>query len=834
MRRKKFKGMSQLNHENVQPTKRSMWLRRWSGILTLTVALIIIGVALIGSLYPTSAHQSTVATTTFTVASQQARLQMQMTQNQQTVVDKQTSVSLLSNNAQLCTDPGMTDDTNTAAGNIDGGGRSYSMNAWQKTHMQSSFVAGNLQFDWYNSIYTDCISNGQVLPITTSTTSDVALGLIGSANNGPVAGNAIITYEDGTTQSFQLGLSDWTLGGGTQTPSYGNEILSAQTYRNTRLGQQNIKTFLFLTKVALQSGKKAISVTMPKLTGAAQLHVFAWSTANSNAADLYNNVASTDDAYTKPGNFDHVGNSYSATAEWWSPSGLMDANDSSLNGFRAPVALGGTFNSYEAAGQTIPLNAQGKSFEAVRFVGAASNGPSYGTAYVNYTDGTRQSFILGFSDWTLNGGKQAPSYSNQLFSSFKYRNTQSGQQNIPTFLFKASTKVQADKIVQSVTLPASTNQGLIHVFSLAFDDTIGANVGSTSDSTPLFGNLDGGNRSYSEDALVQAHIFMSPPTGVEHAFSFNGSISAWSASYNYSTNNFIADGQVMPYGGDSLYKTHITFIGAATGGTSSGTGTILYTDGSTGTYSLRLTDWCASTVESGNLVVATLPYRNTAFGRQSITNRVFYAEAPVDATKTVQSITFPKTTGGQMHIFHYGYRYAPYNNIGGDLDVDSQDINNFDGQNSGYSYDALGVGGLVKGPVTVNGVQFDWHNVLYSHADNYQASGQVIPVTPVSNAKYLAFLGASANGSSSGTATIAYTDGTKQTFTLGFTDWCSSTISFSNRLVATGAYRLTPTGKQMIKTFVFYADVALQPGKTVQSVTLPNNGHIHVFTVATK
>jgi len=187
-----------------------------------------------------------------------------------------------------------------------------------------------------------------------------------------------------------------------------------------------------------------------------------------------------------------------------------------------------------------------------------------------------------------------------------------------------------------------------------------------------------------------------------------------------------------------------------------------------------------------------------------------------------------------MHIFSYGYRVGPYNNLGGDLDEDLQNINNFDGSNNGYSYNALSTAGLTKGSVIKNGVTFNWLPNSYGRADNYQARGQVIPVTPIANATTLAFLGASANGSSSGTATIKYTDGSVQSFTLGFTDWCQTTTSFNNRVVATANYRHTSTGKQFIKNSIFYADTVLRAGKIVQSVTLPNNAHIHVFSIATK
>ncbi|WP_149403790.1 hypothetical protein [Dictyobacter arantiisoli] len=834
--------------ENAQRPKKPSALRRWSSILSLAAVLLVGSGVLAYSIHPASARYTTAPTTASIIAREQAQLQAEQEQHLGTKPLKKANIKAYADTAQACTNVGISDDTNTTAGNIDGGGRSYSLQALENTHiMDTAYSEDNLQFYWPYTTFTDCISNGQVLPVTDATTGDVSLGLLGSATNGAVAGNATITYDDNSTQIFSLGFSDWTLGGGKQTPSYGNTIAAAQLYRNTPQGQQNVKTYVFLVKVNLQTGKKVVSITMPKLTGAAQLHVFAWSTTVSNGVGPYNNVGSSDDAYTTPGNFDHSGNSYPTKTEPWSPDGQIGGEYPYPSGFIAPDVLGGAPDNYEAAGQTIPMDAQGKSHVALDFAGAASNGPSYGTAYVNYTDGTRQSFVLAFSDWTLNGGTQAPSFSNLPLWTFGYRNTPHGQQNVPLYLFSTGVKIQANKIVQSVTLPASTNQGQLHVFSMQLADEVYGDIGSTSDKAPLFGNLDGSNHSYSEDALVKANIPMGPITGVEKAFSFNGSIFNWSSSSDHYINSSVAAGQTRNYYAPTgITATELTFIGSATNGASSGTGTLLYTDGSTATYTLQFSDWCAAAPQFGNLVVASLPYRNSAFGQQNVKNYVYYAETPIDPTKTLQSFTLPQTTGGQMHIFVTGYRSGPYNNIGSDMDEDMQNIANLDGQNDGYSADALNAGGLAQGPVTFNGVHFNWHPDEYSTADNYQAIGQVVPVTPVAKAQTLAFLGASTGGTTtsgvtsigaSGLATIVYTDGTKQTFQLSLDDWVTATASTpvnNNRLVATAAYRLTPHGHQAIKTSVFYTDVALQAGKTIQSVILPNNNQMHIFAISTK
>jgi hypothetical protein len=126
--------------------------------------------------------------------------------------------------------------------------------------------------------------------------------------------------------------------------------------------------------------------------------------------------------------------------------------------------------------------------------------------------------------------------------------------------------------------------------------------------------------------------------------------------------------------------------------------------------------------------------------------------------------------------------------------------------------------------------------------DNVLAQGQVIPITPVKNATTLGFLGAAGFGPSTGTATITYTDGTTQNFSLGFSDWVlngnNTPLLPGNQVVAVTPYRNAPyRTMQTLTPNILYTDVALQAGKTIQSVTLPatvDRGNLHVFAIGTK
>jgi hypothetical protein len=164
----------------------------------------------------------------------------------------------------------------------------------------------------------------------------------------------------------------------------------------------------------------------------------------------------------------------------------------------------------------------------------------------------------------------------------------------------------------------------------------------------------------------------------------------------------------------------------------------------------------------------------------------------------------------------------------------------FDGGGLNFSAQALAGDGFVSGqPVTVNGTTFTWPGV--NEPDNVVCGGQAVPVS--GSGTTLSFLGASNNGTGSGTATIVYTDGTTQTFALGFADWWSTTAIGGTSIAATLPYLNNgPNSSQQTQTVhVYYASVPLDPSKTVAYVVLPDvtqNGEtaqvtaLHVFAIA--
>jgi len=119
---------------------------------------------------------------------------------------------------------------------------------------------------------------------------------------------------------------------------------------------------------------------------------------------------------------------------------------------------------------------------------------------------------------------------------------------------------------------------------------------------------------------------------------------------------------------------------------------------------------------------------------------------------------------------------------------------------------------------------------------NVVANGQTVALT--GSGTDLGILGASQNGTATGTITVNYTDGSSQSFTLNMADWYANAPAAGSQILTTTSSwnQSTPTGAHPVS--VYFASVPLEPGKTVASVTLPSlpgsfgGTEMHVFAVA--
>ncbi|ALG15569.1 alpha-mannosidase [Kibdelosporangium phytohabitans] len=181
----------------------------------------------------------------------------------------------------------------------------------------------------------------------------------------------------------------------------------------------------------------------------------------------YNNVGISPDNAMSVANFDNVGFSYSANA--LANAGLKPGETVKVDGLTHtwPVTDAGEPDNVIASGQTVNVQAAAGATK-LAFLGSAANGTASGQLAITYTDGSTQQAQIGFSDWTLGGGGQQPSFGNRVAVTSSYRNSVNGSsQGLNTYVF-ATEPIGLDpsKQVKSVTLPSTVSGGTLHVFTV--------------------------------------------------------------------------------------------------------------------------------------------------------------------------------------------------------------------------------------------------------------------------------------------------------------------------------------------------------------------------------
>jgi hypothetical protein len=361
------------------------------------------------------------------------------------------------------------------------------------------------------------------------------------------------------------------------------------------------------------------------------------------------------------------------------------------------------------------------------------------------------------------------------------------------------------------------------------------NEGISSDANRSVGNFDFGGRSYSNDALTAAGFAPGQDLLI------GGYAFQWVTPVAGSFDNWAHSEQVIPF---STTGGSIAFLGAGSSGTSSGMAFISYSDGTVQPFTLTMTDWtlCGGTcqIAPGNTEVVATPYRNTLGGKQTVNTYVFESSQSLLSGKTPLSVTLPRTTlHGHLHIFAVGTIPGSTSATVEGVSNDSTPTQgNLDGGGRSYSASALDAAGMVAGAeLNVDGFIVQWPVIASNTKDDWGTRGAVVPLQ--GSGTTLVILGTAVDGQSSGTATITYTDGTTQTFTLAFSDWTlhggTQQIIPADSIAAQMPYFNSSSGQQLVTTYVFLTSVSLVAGKTAQSVTLPGSvqgGKLCVFAVS--
>jgi beta-glucosidase len=174
--------------------------------------------------------------------------------------------------------PGITDDSDTTPGNVDGGGQSYSEQTLESDGLTpgATFAHDGLTFTWPSAsagTNDNVVASGQTISLSGSGST---LGILGTGDYGTASGTGTVYYTDGTKQSFSLALSDWY----SNSAQAGGDILDTFPYHNSQTGRAGNAVSIYYAPVSLKSGKTVKYVTLPDVsqgvqTNAVAMHIFA-------------------------------------------------------------------------------------------------------------------------------------------------------------------------------------------------------------------------------------------------------------------------------------------------------------------------------------------------------------------------------------------------------------------------------------------------------------------------------------------------------------------------------------------------------------------------------
>ncbi len=288
-----------------------------------------------------------------------------------------------------------------------------------------------------------------------------------------------------------------------------------------------------------------------------------------------------------------------------------------------------------------------------------------------------------------------------------------------------------------------------------------------------------------------------------------------------------AAGQTIPL--PSGTYTAVNFLATSTNGSQANeTFTVTYTDGTTQTFTQNLSDWASPQNYTGETPVLEDSERNNGGGGTDGGEFYTYGYSfALNSAKPIASITLPNDKDIDILSMDM-VTSAPFNLIGITKDGTTVATNaGIDGQGDTLSESELG------SSVAWNGFDFTLGSQNVSNV--IEGEGQTIAMTEGSY-NSIGLLAIATNGNQTNqTFTVNYTDGSTQTYTQSMSDWGSPQNYPGESQAVTMGYRNDAAGQKDDGLFVAYGyTITVNPAKTVESITLPDNGNIKVLSIATK
>ena len=640
---------------------------------------------------------------------------------------------------------------------------------------------------------TPTITNGKVYVGSQYAVS--AYGMLGTSTNpGSTVATPALSPSPGSYHSIQtVVIGDATPGAviyyttdGTP-PTTSSAVYSAPLLVNSTSTIQAIATAPNLTNSAVASGTYTLTPI---------------GVSPAEAANIVGIV--TDGSPVANGGLDTFGDAL---------SGVLLGTSLTWSGQTFALGTSGTTNA--TSNTTIPIPAG--SYGSVSLLALGVNGNQRNQTFtVNYTDGTSSVFTQSVSDWYSPSSNPGESIAIKM----PYRVTQNGSLDSvsgPVYLYGYTFAVNSAKFVASLTLPANRN---VVVFAVnASPNIIAAPIVAAPSFTPSPGVFSSAQTVTISDATTGAQIFYttdgSQPTAASNAYStplpITGAttLSAIAIEPGYTN----SPTTVGVYTINLPQTTPVPSLNPAPG-SYAGPVSVTLADANAGASIYYTTDGSIPTVNS---TLYTAPF---AVNASTPIQAVAIANGQASAVGTGVY-----TIAGASNTTPVSLSLAANANVVA-TDTDGTPVPGGGLDTFGDAYSAL---------LTGTSASFVGQAFTFGPPGTLNALSNTVLPLPSGNFATLSFLGTGLNGNQTAQSfVVTYTDGTSTTFTQSLSDWFAPASNAGESTVLTMAYRLTQSGaldKASGTVFIYGYSFALNPAKTVASLTLPANRNVVILAV---
>jgi hypothetical protein len=257
---------------------------------------------------------------------------------------------------------------------------------------------------------------------------------------------------------------------------------------------------------------------------------------------------------------------------------------------------------------------------------------------------------------------------------------------------------------------------------------------------------------------------------------------------------------------------------------------VTYTDGTTATFTQSISDWAVPQGYTGESKALSTSYRDTSSGiEQTWPFNVYEYTFTLDPTKAVRSLTLPVDANVEVLAATLTPAGTAQVNLSSTLNRTGIVADGATFSGGGLDGDGFALSSNLLGTtLTAGGAIFNLGPAGAS--DVVTAAGQTIAL-PSGRDLALKLLATAVNGSQANqTFTVTYTDGTTATFTQSISDWAVPQGYSGESTALAMSYRDTSSGTEQAGQFnVYEYTFALDPTKTVRSITLPVDSNVEVL-----